>query len=73
MTAATNKRVSSQFARYLGPVIEAIRELGGSGRPDEVRAVIARELRISEAEQSEPLPSGVRHGLRTRFTGRAST
>ena len=32
-------------------------------RPDEVRAVIARELRISEAEQSEPLPSGVQ----TRF------
>lgn len=63
MTASKNKKVASQFARYLGPVIEAIRELGGSGRPDEVRAVIARELRISEAEQSEPLPSGVQ----TRF------
>ncbi len=60
---ASKKRTSSQFARYLGPVIEAIRELGGSGRPDEVRAVIARDLRISEAEQSEPLPSGVQ----TRF------
>src|SRR6476619_5564384 len=57
------KRTSSQFARYVGPVIEAIRELGGSGRPDEVRAVIARELGISEKEQSEPLPSGVQ----TRF------
>ena len=44
-------------------MIEAIRELGGSGRPDEVRAVIARELHISETEQSEPLPSGVQ----TRF------
>jgi restriction system protein len=54
---------SAQFTRYLGPVIEAIRELGGSGRPDEVRAVIARTLCISEAEQSEPLPSGVQ----TRF------
>lgn len=63
MTAAKNKKTSAQSARYLGPVIEAIRELGGSGRPDEVRAVIARELRISEAEQSEPLPSGVQ----TRF------
>ncbi len=41
----------------------AIRELGGSGRPDEVRAVIARQLKMSEAEQSEPLPSGVQ----TRF------
>jgi len=57
------KTTSSQFTKYLGPVVSAIRELGGSGRPDEVRAVIARELRITEAEQSEPLPSGVQ----TRF------
>jgi restriction system protein len=63
VVATKNRRTSSQFARYIGPVIDAIRELGGSGRPGEVRAVIARELRISEAEQSEPLPSGVQ----TRF------
>lgn len=61
--ASKSKKVASQFARYLGPVIEAVRELGGSGRPDEVRAVIARQLKISEREQSEPLPSGVQ----TRF------
>jgi restriction system protein len=59
----TTKKVASQFARYLGPVVAAIRELGGSGRPDEVRAVIARQLKMSDAEQSEPLPSGVQ----TRF------
>ena len=58
-----DKKPAAQFTRYLGPVIEAIRELGGSGRPDEVRAVIARMLSISEAGQSEPLPSGVQ----TRF------
>lgn len=63
MTPKKTKKVTSQFARYLGPVVAAIRELGGSGRPDEVRAVIARQLKISEAEQSEPLPSGVQ----TRF------
>jgi restriction system protein len=63
VTTLKNKKTSSQFARYIGPVIQAIRELGGSGRPDEVRAVIARDLRISDAEQSEPLPSGVQ----TRF------
>jgi Mrr N-terminal domain len=38
-------------------------KLGGSERPDEVRTVIARNLGISDAEQSEPLPSGVQ----TRF------
>lgn len=63
MTTKTTKKVASQFARYVGPVIAAIRKLGGSGRPDEVRAVIARDLKISDAEQSEPLPSGVQ----TRF------
>ena len=63
MTVKKTKKVASQFARYLGPVIAAIRELGGSGRPDEVREVIARDLKISDAEQSEPLPSGVQ----TRF------
>lgn len=56
---STRKRKASQFTRYIEPVIEAIRELGGSGRPEEVREVIARNLNISEAEQSEPLPSGV--------------
>lgn len=59
----SRKTVSSQFARYIGPVLEGIRELGGSGRPDEVRTVIARNLGVSDAEQSEPLPSGVQ----TRF------
>jgi restriction system protein len=58
-----SKKTSSQFARYIGPVLQAIRELGGSGRPHEVRAAIARDLHISDAEQSEPLPSGVQ----TRF------
>ena len=53
------KRKASQFTKYIEPVIEAIRELGGSGRPEEVREVIARNLRITESEQSEPLPSGV--------------
>ena len=63
MTTSKNTKPASQFARYIGPVLAAIRELGGSGRPDEVRTVIARDLRISDAEQSEPLPSGVQ----TRF------
>jgi restriction system protein len=62
-TLKNKKTVSSQFARYIGPVLQGIRELGGSGRPDEVRTVIARNLGISDAEQSEPLPSGVQ----TRF------
>lgn len=61
MSVKNNK--TSQFTKYIGPVVAAIRELGGSGRPDEVRSVVARDLQMSDAEQSEPLPSGVQ----TRF------
>jgi restriction system protein len=46
-----------QFVRYFGPVLDALQQLGGSGRPDEVRSVIAQKLGLSEQEQSEPLPS----------------
>jgi restriction system protein len=48
-----------EFVRFIGPVIDALRELGGSGRPDEVRGTIAKALNISEEEQARPLPSGV--------------
>src|SRR5258708_3574276 len=46
-----------QFVKYFGPVLEALEQLGGSGRPDEVRSVIAQRLKLSEAEQSEQLAS----------------
>lgn len=48
-----------EFVRFVGPVISALGELGGSGRPEEVRAAIAKALSISEEEQARPLPSGV--------------
>lgn len=48
-----------EFVKYIGPVISVLAELGGSGRPDEVRSAIAKNLKISEEEQSLPLPSGV--------------
>ncbi|MCX6048643.1 MAG: restriction endonuclease [Chloroflexi bacterium] len=47
-----------QFVRYFGPVIEALKKLGGSGRPDEVRDQIAVMLNIGEEEQSKTLISG---------------
>lgn len=47
-----------QFVRYFGPVIEALKALGGSGRPSEVRDKIAEMLRLSEDQQSGALESG---------------
>jgi restriction system protein len=46
-----------QFVKYFGPVLDALQKLGGSGRPDEVRSLIAQEFDLSEEEQAEPLPS----------------
>ena len=48
-----------EFVKCVGPVIAALGELGGSGRPEEVRDAIARALSISEEEQARLLPSGV--------------
>jgi hypothetical protein len=48
-----------QFVRYFGPVLAALQELGGSGRPEEVRTRIVQALKLSEHQQTDPLPSGV--------------
>jgi restriction system protein len=48
-----------EFVRFVGPVLAALNELGGSGRPDEVRSAIAKALNISETEQALRLPSRV--------------
>lgn len=53
----------SKFLRYFGPLLEALRRLGGSGTPDEVAEQIAIDLGIPDEVQNELLPSG---GLRYR-------
>jgi restriction system protein len=47
-----------KFVQFFSPVIEALKELGGSGRPSEVRDVIARQLSISEQDKTELLEGG---------------
>ena len=47
-----------QFVRFFGPVIAALHKLGGSGRPEEVRLIIASDLKVSDQQQSELLESG---------------
>jgi restriction system protein len=47
-----------QFVRYFNPIIEVLKDLGGSGRPAEVRDRIVEKLDISEDEQNETLGSG---------------
>jgi len=47
-----------QFVRYFGPVLDALRDLGGSGRPTEVEEWIASRLKLSESEISQVTKNG---------------
>ena len=53
----------TKFLRYFGPLLDALRKLGGSGTPDEAAEQIAADLGLTDEVQNELLPSG---GLRYR-------
>lgn len=57
MTRRTGK--GPKFIQYFGPIIEALQDLGGSGRPDEVKDKIVERLKISEEEQNDLTESGI--------------
>ena len=48
----------AQFVKYFGPVLDALRKLGGSGTPGEVVEQVAKDLSLSDEVQNELLPSG---------------
>ncbi len=56
--AGKKNEEGSQFVRYFGPLLDALRSLGGSGTPDEVVERIALDLSLSDDVQNELLPSG---------------
>jgi restriction system protein len=56
MTRKT-KNEGAQFVRYFGPLLDALRALGGSGTPDEVVEQIAHDLDLPDEVQNELLPS----------------
>jgi restriction system protein len=49
----------SKLIPVLGPVLKAVRELGGSARPQEVYEEVAAALGLSEEQRSEVTPGGV--------------
>jgi restriction system protein len=40
-----------QFLRFCIPIVDALKELGGSGQPGEVTDTVLERLQISEEEQ----------------------
>jgi restriction system protein len=47
-----------QHFRFIIPIVEVLKELGGSGRASEVRDLVIEKLNISEEELSERIKSG---------------
>jgi len=56
--AKFEKIEGAQFVRYFGPVLDALRGLGGSGTPDEVVSRVASGLALPDSVQNDLLPSG---------------
>lgn len=60
------KKSKAEFIRWMGPMLDALRELGGSGKPREVVDLIAERCDLSDERLEETLKSG-----QTRFYNQA--
>ena len=58
MPNKNGEREGAKFVRYFGPVLDALRQLDGSGTPSEVTNKVAENLNIPETQQTELLKSG---------------
>ena len=56
--AQDKKEEGSQFVRYFGPLLDALRGIGGSAKPDEAVDRVAEDLNIPDKVLNEVLPSG---------------
>jgi restriction system protein len=52
------KRSQAEFVKWLGPILDALRDLGGSGKPREVSTWIANKLNLSDDLLNATLISG---------------
>jgi len=53
------KKGQAEFVRWFGPILDALRDLGDSGRPKEVSNKIAENLNLSDEILDETLKSGI--------------
>lgn len=52
------KKAQAEFIRWFGPLLDALRDLGDSGRPREVSARIAKNLNLPDELLDQTLKSG---------------
>jgi hypothetical protein len=48
----------AQYEQFVSPILESLRDLGGTGSPREVIDLASRKLGLSEAERSERTKGG---------------
>ncbi|NCC26193.1 MAG: restriction endonuclease [Deltaproteobacteria bacterium] len=53
-----SKKRQTEFVKWFGPLLDALRDLGDSGRPREVSAKIAKNLNLPDEILDETLKSG---------------
>jgi restriction system protein len=58
MSKSQKQIEGAQFLQWFGPLLDALRALGGSGTPDEVVDKIAATLKVPDEQLNETLPSG---------------
>lgn len=58
MDSTSKKEKKAEFTKWIGPLLDALRDLGGSGRPKEVVDQVAKNLKIPDSKLEETLESG---------------
>lgn len=58
MALKDKKEEGAQFVRFFGPLLDALRGLGGSAKADEAVDRVATDLEIPDEVLNETLPSG---------------
>lgn len=58
MAKAAKATDGPQFVRFFGPLLDALRELGGSAKAEEAAEQVSEDLRIPDDVLNEVLPSG---------------
>ena len=53
------KQRQAEFTKWMGPILDALRKLGGSGTPQEVSETIAEVMKIPDVKREELTSSGI--------------
>jgi restriction system protein len=64
------KQKRSEFIKWMGPILDALRALGGSGTPKEVTEKIITDQKVSEKVLSEKISSGMSRFQNQVYWGR---